>query len=498
MTMETLVPFDEATGRYEPVIGLETHVELGTRTKMFCGCTTTFGAEPNSQVCPVCLGLPGSLPVVNRMAIEYTIRIGLALNCTIATWCRFARKNYFYPDMPKNFQISQYDEPLCTDGYLDVAVGGQTVRVGIERVHLEEDTGKSLHVGGATGRIHGAEYSLVDYNRAGIPLVEIVTKPVAGTGADAPVVARTYVTELRDLVRSLGVSDVRMEEGSLRCDVNVSLSPRGSSQWGTRTETKNVNSLRSVQRAVEFEIERQAAVLDAGGRVIQETRHLHEDSGTTTSGRSKEEAQDYRYFPEPDLVPVAPPAEWVTQIRASLPEAPSARRARLQAEWDLSDLDLAALSNAGALDLVAETVAAGASPADARKWWLGELARRANDAGLELSALAITPAQVARVAELVSSGVLNDRLARDVIHAVLTGAGDPDQVVAARGLAVVSDEGALAAAVDAAIAAHPDVAAKVRDGKVAAAGPLVGAVMKATGHQADAARVRQLILDRLS
>ena len=289
-----------------------------------------------------------------------------------------------------------------------------------------------------------------------------------------------------------------MEEGSLRCDVNVSLSPRGSSQWGTRTETKNVNSLRSVQRAVEFEIERQAAVLDAGGRVIQETRHLHEDSGTTTSGRSKEEAQDYRYFPEPDLVPVAPPAEWVAQIRASLPEAPSARRARLQAEWDLSDLDMAALSNAGALDLVAETVAAGASPADARKWWLGELARRANDAGLELSALAITPAQVARVAELVSSGVLNDRLARDVIDAVLAGEGDPDQVVAARGLAVVSDEGALAAAVEAAIAAHPDVAAKVRDGKVAAAGPLVGAVMKATGGQADAARVRQLILDRLS
>jgi len=498
MTTQTLVPFGEATGRYEPVIGLETHVELGTRTKMFCGCTTTFGAEPNSQVCPVCLGLPGSLPVVNRVAIEYTIRIGLALNCTIAAWCRFARKNYFYPDMPKNFQISQYDEPLCTDGYLDVTTAGQTIRVGIERVHLEEDTGKSLHVGGATGRIHGAEYSLVDYNRAGIPLVEIVTKPVAGTGADAPVVARAYVTELRDLVRSLGVSDVRMEEGSLRCDVNVSLSPRGSSHWGTRTETKNVNSLRSVQRAVEFEIERQAAVLDAGGRVIQETRHLHEDSGTTTSGRSKEEAQDYRYFPEPDLVPVAPPAGWVAQIRASLPEAPSARRARLQAEWDLSDLDMDALSNAGALDPVAETVAAGASPADARKWWLGELARRANHAGLEPSALAITPAQVARVAELVSSGVLNDGLAREVIDAVLDGEGDPDQVVAARGLAVVSDEGALAAAVEAAIAAHPDVAAKVREGKVAAAGPLVGAVMKATGGKADAARVRQLILDRLS
>jgi aspartyl-tRNA(Asn)/glutamyl-tRNA(Gln) amidotransferase subunit B len=495
-TMDTLVPFAEALDRYEPVIGLETHVELGTRTKMFCGCTTVFGGEPNSQVCPVCLGLPGSLPVVNRMAIEYAIRIGLALDCSIASWCRFARKNYFYPDMPKDFQISQYDEPLCTNGWLDVPVDGVVVRVGIERVHLEEDTGKSLHVGGATGRIHGADYSLVDYNRAGIPLVEIVTKPIEGTGAAAPEVARAYVTELRDLVRALGVSDVRMEEGSLRCDVNTSLAPRGSDRWGTRTETKNVNSLRSVERSVRFEIERQAAVLDAGGRVIQETRHFHEDTGSTTSGRSKEEAQDYRYFPEPDLVPVAPSDEWVAQIRAALPEPPAARRARLQAEWGLSDADMAAL-NAEALDLVAETVAAGASPADARKWWLQELARRANETGTELARLAITPAQVARIADLVATGTLNDRLARDVIDAVLAGEGDPDQVVAARGLAVVSDEGALTAAADEAIAANPDVADKVRDGKVAAVGPLVGAVMRATGGKADAARVRELILERL-
>ncbi len=497
-TMDTLVPFAEAVQRYDPVIGLETHVELGTRTKMFCGCPTAFGAEPNSQVCPVCLGLPGSLPVVNRMAIEYTIRIGLALNCSIATWCRFARKNYFYPDMPKNFQISQYDEPLCTEGWLDVTVGMRTIRVEIERVHLEEDTGKSLHVGGATGRIQGAEYSLVDYNRAGIPLVEIVTKPIEGTGADAPVAARAYVTELRDLLRSLGVSDVRMEEGSLRCDVNTSLAPRGSGRWGTRTETKNVNSLRSVERAVRFEIERQAAVLDSGGRVIQETRHFHEDTGTTTPGRSKEEAQDYRYFPEPDLVPVAPSREWVAQIQATLPEVPSARRARLQAEWDLSEADMTALNNAGALDLVAETVAAGASPADARKWWLGELARRANEAGTDLADLAITPAQVARIAELVSAGTLNDRLAREVIDAVLAGQGPPDEVVQARGLAVVSDEGELTQAVDEAIAANPDVAAKIRDGKTAAAGVLVGAIMKATRGQADATRVRELILARLS
>jgi aspartyl-tRNA(Asn)/glutamyl-tRNA(Gln) amidotransferase subunit B len=583
MTTETLVPFAEAMQRYEPVIGLETHVELGTRTKMFCGCSTTFGAEPNSQVCPVCLGLPGSLPAVNAMAIEYAIRIGLALNCSIASWCRFARKNYFYPDMPKDFQISQYDEPLCTDGWLDIVVEGETVRIGIERVHLEEDTGKSLHVGGATGRIHGADYSLVDYNRAGIPLVEIVTKPVTGTGATAPAVARTYVTELRDVLRSLGVSDVRMEEGSLRCDVNTSLSPRGSGVWGTRTETKNVNSLRSVERAVSFEIERQAAVLDEGGRIKQETRHFQEDSGITTPGRSKEEAQDYRYFPEPDLVPVAPPRDWVEQIRASLPEVPSVLRqvrAEQRIAWNVSEADMNAMENAHAVDLVKETIAAGASPADARKWWLGELARRANEAGVELPELAITPAQmaqiteqvqslsaitpevariteqvrsglaitpaqmaqiarianhvnpeqvrttlaitpaqiaqmtqiaeqvqatlafmptqVARIAELVSAGKLNDRLAREVIDGVLADEGTSDEVVAARGLAVVSDEGALTTAIDAAIAASPDVAAKIRDGKVAAAGVLVGAVMKATRGQADAARVRELVLARLS
>jgi aspartyl-tRNA(Asn)/glutamyl-tRNA(Gln) amidotransferase subunit B len=491
------VPYDEALARYEPVIGLETHVELGTGTKMFCGCPAVFGGDPNTVVCPVCLGLPGSLPVANRAAIEYTIKIGLALNCTIATWCRFARKNYFYPDMPKNFQISQYDEPLCTDGWLDVTIEGRPFRIGIERVHLEEDTGKSLHVGGATGRIHGAEYSLVDYNRAGIPLVEVVTKPVTGTGSLAPQVAHGYVAELRDLLRTLGVSDVRMEQGSLRCDVNTSIAPYGSAEWGTRTETKNVNSLRSVERSVRSEIERQAAVLDAGRKVVQETRHFHEDTGRTTSGRSKEEAQDYRYFPEPDLVPVAPSQDWVEELRAALPELPAARRARLQAQLGLSDTDMTELHNADAIDLVEQTVAAGAAAADARKWWLNELARRANDAGQELTALAITPAQVARIAELVADGALNDGLARQVIDGVLDGEGEPDQVIAARGLAIVSDDSALAAAVDAAIAEQPEVAAKIRDGKVAAAGALVGAVMKATQGRADAARVRELILARL-
>ena len=490
------VPYEAALGEFEPVIGLETHVELGTASKMFCGCDTSFGAEPNTHTCPVCLGLPGALPVVNAVAIESTVRIGLALHCDIATWCRFARKNYFYPDMPKNFQTSQYDEPLCTDGYLDVLVDGETVRIPIERVHLEEDTGKSLHVGGATGRIHGASHSLVDYNRAGIPLVEIVTKPVTGTGARPAEVAKAYVTELRDVLRGLGVSDVRMEQGSLRCDVNVSLNRPGE-PWGTRSETKNVNSLRSVERAVRSEVERQAARLRAGERIVQETRHFHEDSGLSTSGRSKEEATDYRYFPEPDLVPVAPDRTWVAALAAALPEAPSVRRRVLTEQLGLSALDSEAMVNAGVLDAVLATVAAGAPAAEARNWWLGHLAAAANARGVEAGELPISPAQVARVVELVSGGALTAGLARQVVDGVLAGEGGPDEVVEARGFAVVSDEGALTDAVDAALTAQPEVADKVRAGKVAAVGALVGAVMKATRGQADASVVRRLLLERL-
>ncbi|GAA3743765.1 Asp-tRNA(Asn)/Glu-tRNA(Gln) amidotransferase subunit GatB [Micromonospora maritima] len=492
----TLPAYDEVVARWEPVIGLETHVELGTNTKMWCGCPTDFGGEPNTRVCPVCLGLPGSLPVANKAAIEATIRIGLALNCSIAEWCRFARKNYFYPDMPKNFQISQYDEPLCFDGYLDVEVNGELVRIGIERVHLEEDTGKTLHVGGATGRIHGATESLVDYNRAGIPLVEIVTKPIPGTGALAPEVARAYVAELRDVIRSLGVSDVRMEEGSLRCDVNTSLNRPGE-EWGTRTETKNVNSLRSVERAVRSEMLRQASVLDAGGRITQETRHFHEDTGDTTPGRSKETATDYRYFPEPDLVPLAPDTAWVAELKAALPELPRLRRKRIQQDWGLSDLDMQSVVNAGAVELIEATVAAGATPAAARKWWLGELSRRANETGVELADVGATPAQVAELQGLVDAGKLNDKLARTVLEGVVAGEGSPTEIMTNRNLEVVSDTGALTAAVDEAIAANPDVADKVRSGKVAAAGALVGAVMKTTRGQADAKTVRELILERL-
>ena len=480
---------DDVLAKWEPVIGMETHVELGTLSKMFCGCSTTFGAEPNTQTCPVCLGLPGSLPVANEAAIRYTVLIGLALNCRIAEWCRFARKNYFYPDMPKNFQISQYDEPLCTDGWL--LVGGE--RVGIERVHLEEDTGKSLHVGGATGRIHGADFSLVDYNRAGIPLVEIVTRPDIHS-AEA---ARAYVTELRDILRTLGVSDVKMEEGSLRCDVNVSLRLRGSTELGTRAEVKNVNSLRSVERAVRHEIGRQAARLDAGERIVQETRHFHENSGTTTEGRSKEEAQDYRYFPEPDLVPIAPAPEWVSSLRESLPELPSARRTRLVGELGLPDGDVDAMSRAGVLDLVLATVSAGATASEARNWWLGDLQARANAAGVLAGDLGVTPEHVARVCALVTSGDLSATMAKDVFAGVIETGKSPDEVIAERGLKQVSDEGALTAAVDEAIAANPDIAQKVRDGKVAAVGALVGAVMKSMRGQANAATVNRLLLERL-
>jgi aspartyl-tRNA(Asn)/glutamyl-tRNA(Gln) amidotransferase subunit B len=494
----TVLPYEEALAAYDPVLGLEVHVELNTTSKMFCGCSTAFGAEPNTQVCAVCLGLPGSLPVVNAKAVESAIRIGLALNCTIAEWCRFARKNYFYPDMPKNYQISQYDEPIGYDGWTEVVLDGESHRIGIERAHMEEDTGKSLHVGGLTRRIHGAEYSLLDYNRSGVPLIEIVTKPIEGTGAKAPQVARAYVTMLRDLLRALDVSDVRMEQGSLRCDANVSLRPVGTTRFGTRTETKNVNSLRSVERALRYEITRQAAVLAGGRRVIQETRHWHEDSGITTPGRNKETAEDYRYFPEPDLVPIAPSRDWVEDLRTTLPEPPAAKLTRVSAEWGFTDLEMRDVISAGAVNAIEMTVTAGSSPQAARKWWLTEIARRANEAGVDLEDVGVTPQQVAEIQALVEDGTINDKLARQVFEGVIAGEGSPAEVVAARKLAIVSDEGALAAAVDEAINANPEIVDKIKGGKVQAAGALIGSVMKQMRGQADAARVRELILEKIS
>ena len=495
---DDLMDYDEVIARFDPVLGLEVHVELNTASKMFCSCSTGFGGEPNSQTCPVCLGLPGSLPVVNGKAVESAIRIGLSLNCSIATWCRFARKNYFYPDMTKDFQTSQYDEPICFDGHVELEVDGDMFEIPIERAHMEEDAGKSLHMGGSTGRLAGADYSLLDYNRAGVPLIEIVTKPVYGTGAKAPEVAKAYVSFLRDMMKALGVSDVRMEQGSLRCDANVSLMAKGSTTLGTRTETKNVNSLRSIEKALRYEICRQGAILAAGGRVTQETRHWLETTEVTAPGRSKEQAEDYRYFPEPDLVPIAPSSQWVEELRATIPEVPAQRQARLREEWGYTDVDMQAVVAAQGVDLIAATIDAGASPQSARKWWMSELARRANALGIDLEELPITPTQVAQVQELVEEGAINDKIARTVIEAVIAGEGTPREIVSARGLGIVSDSSALIEAVDAAIAGNEDAAAKIREGKTAAVGALIGAVMKSMKGQADAGAVRELILERLT
>ncbi|AIG64269.1 glutamyl-tRNA amidotransferase [Corynebacterium atypicum] len=497
--MYDLMDFDEVLEHFDPVMGLEVHVELATETKMFSASSAHFGAEPNTHVDPTSLGLPGALPVVNAKGVEWAIKIGLALNCEIAESSRFARKNYYYPDQPKNYQISQYDEPIAHDGYLDVVLDdGTEFRVGIERAHMEEDTGKLTHIGGVGGRIRGATKSLVDCNRAGVPLIEIVSKPIEGAGARTPEVARCYVAALRELVKALGVSDARMDQGSMRVDSNLSLRPIGQEEFGTRTETKNINSLRSVEQAVRFEMQRQAQAIVNGEEIVQETRHYQEVDGTTAKGRPKETSEDYRYFNDPDLPPVIAPRQWVEEIRASLPELPWVRRARIQKEWGLTDAEMRDLVNTGALDLVADTVEAGASADEARSWWSSYLSGKANDAGVELAAVGISPAQVARVVELVREGKLTTKLARQAVDGVIAGEGDVDEVVAARGLEVVRDDGAIEKAVDEALAANPDIVEKYRAGNKKVTGAIVGAVMKATRGKADPKQVNQLIAKKLS
>ena len=478
----------EILAKYQPVIGLEVHVQLLTASKAFCGCVNQYGGEPNTHVCPTCLGLPGALPVLNRKAVEFAVLAAKAINCEIRETSIFSRKNYFYPDSPKGYQISQFDKPIAENGWIDVPdASGKPKRIGVTRLHMEEDAGKSVHDGFADS----VSKTYIDLNRCGTPLVEIVSEPDLRTADEV----FEYLTKLKEILLYTGVSDCNMEEGSLRCDANVSVMLKDAKEFGTKAEVKNVNSFRYIRAAVEYEIERQIGVLEDGGRVVQESRLWNNAEGRTFSMRSKEQAHDYRYFPEPDLLPVVPAPELIEELRAALPEPPAARRRRLKADWGFADIDFQGVVNAGLLDEVEATIAAGATPAAARKWWLSEISRIANAEEREPAEL-VSPENVAALQQLVDAGTLTDKLARQVLEGVIAGEGTPQEVVDARGLAVVSDDGALIAAIDEALAAQPDVLAKIRDGKVQAAGAVIGAVMKAMKGQADAARVRELVLER--
>lgn len=496
--MTTSLPsFTETVTQFAPVLGFEVHVELNTTSKMFSSAPNGFGNDPNTNVTEVDLGMPGTLPTLNYGAIESAIKLGLALNCSIAETCRFARKHYFYPDMSRNYQISQFDEPIAFDGWVDVELDdGEIFRVEIERAHLEEDAGKLTHIG-ESGRIHAATHALVDYNRAGVPLIEIVTKPIAGAGERAPELARAYIRTIRDIVRALEISDAHMERGNLRCDANVSLMPHDATEYGTRTETKNVNSMRSVAHAVDYEMRRQAGLLLAGQSVVQETRHWQEDSRTTSPGRRKSDADDYRYFREPDLVPIHIDQQWLDRVTAELPELPDQRRRRLKAAWGTSDATFRDIVHAGALDVIEATVEAGATPEAARKWWMGELARLAHTHDTSLENLGVAPEDVVELEALIAEETINDTIARQLLGYVADGEGTPRQIVAARALAVVSDDGVLGQAIDVAIAEDPDAVDKITQGKVQAIGALIGPVMRATGGQADTTRVRELIMLKL-
>ncbi|NEG70301.1 Asp-tRNA(Asn)/Glu-tRNA(Gln) amidotransferase subunit GatB [Bifidobacterium choloepi] len=495
---EKLMKYSEAVKKYDVVFGLETHVELCTNTKLFCPAHIEFGGEPNTQLTPVSLGLPGSLPVINQTAVDYAIKLGLALHCEINEWSQFARKNYFYPDMPRNYQISQYDKPTNGNGYLDVELEDGTVfRVPIERAHIEDDAGKNTHVGGADGRIEGADHSLVDYNRAGVPLIEIVTKPIEGAGDRAPEIAGAYMRAIRDIVRALGISEARMEHGNMRADVNVSLRHSPSDPLGTRSETKNVNSFRGIEKTMQYEIRRQAAILDDGGEILQETRHWDEASQATAGGRVKSDADDYRYFPDPDLVMLHITKEHIAEIDAQMPEMPRERRNRLQGEWGFNATEMRDIVNADALDLIEATVEAGATASGAKKWWLGELSREANAKGVSLEELSITPVEVADVEKLIADGKLNDKLAKQTVAGVLAGEGTPAEVVEKHGFKVVSDDGALEAAVVEALDANPDIVEKLKGGNMKPMGAIIGAVMRATRGQADAKAVTKIVMEKI-
>ncbi len=472
---------------YETVIGLEVHVELATKSKIFCSCPTAFGKDANTQVCPVCLGFPGTLPVLNRRAVEYALKAALALNCRIPSFAKFDRKNYFYPDLPKAYQISQYDLPLALDGYLEIEVEGKVKRIGITRVHLEEDAGKLVHAG-------YSDYSLADYNRTGIPLLEIVSEP----DLRSPEEARVYLEKLRSIVQYAGVSDVKMEEGSLRCDANISLRPVGSSAFGTRTEIKNMNSFKAVQRGLEFEVQRQGAELDAGRRVVQETRRWDEDKGHTFSMRSKEEAHDYRYFPDPDLVPVIIDSVWVEEIRRSLPEMPDERRKRYVAELGIPEYDAAVITAAPAMaDFFEETAATSRDAKAVANWLMGDITRHLKALGLEIRESKLTPSHLAELLKLQNDGTISVTMAKTVLEEIFTTGKRAGEIVSEKGLFQISDQEALGAIVDQVVAENPKSVDDYKGGKDKALGFLVGQVMRQTRGKANPELVNTLLRNRL-
>jgi aspartyl-tRNA(Asn)/glutamyl-tRNA(Gln) amidotransferase subunit B len=477
---------------WESVIGIEVHVELATRSKMFCGCSVGFGQEPNTSICPTCLGLPGALPVPNEVALDSIMAIGLALNCSVAPSSVFHRKNYFYADLPKNYQISQFDAPICIEGHLDVTVEGQTRRVGIERAHMEEDTGKSTHVGDG-GRIHGASSTLLDFNRSGVPLVEIVSKPEIHSAAEA----RAYAQGLRSVVAELGVSDARLEEGSIRFDANVSVRPEGQEELGTKVEVKNMNSFRSLERAVQFEIDRQTELIEGSGTVVQETRHWDEEASRTRSMRSKEGSSDYRYFAEPDLTPMEMDEAWVERVRATLPELP-AKRVERYVTSGLDESIAGVLSGAVVpmRELYESAVAQGADARAAANWVTGEITAWQRREDADTDEVPLSGAQLAELIGLIDEGKVSTSAAKDVLEGVLAGEGDPGEVARSRDLLQISDASAIEEAVDTVLADNPDALASLQAGEEKVLGFLVGQVMRATQGKADPKLVNEVIRAR--
>lgn len=477
--------------KYEAVIGLEVHTELQTTTKIFCGCKTSFGAEPNTNVCPVCLGLPGVLPVLNKRVLEFAVRAGLALNCEISRFSKFDRKNYYYPDLPKNFQTSQFDLPICERGHLDIEVNGEKKQIRITRAHMEEDAGKLVHHGTS---ITDSDYSLVDYNRTGTPLLEIVTEPDMRSAKEAV----AYLEKMRAILQYIGISDCRMEEGSLRCDANVSVRPVGQKELGTKAEIKNINSFKGVEKAIEYEALRQAEILEDGGKIIQETRTWDEKEGVTKRMRTKEEANDYRYFPEPDLAPFTVSEEYIEDIRKTLPELPDERRERYIANFGLSSTDAQYMTNdKDTSDYFEKVVAAGADPKASVNWIMGEFASQLSNAGIEIAKAPVTPENLAKLLALIAKGTISGKIAKKVFAEMWKDGADPEEIVKAQGLVQISDTGALKELVVKVIANNPKAVEDFKAGKKKAVGALVGQIMKETKGKANPKVINELLNDEL-